>query len=511
MKTVNDQGELSDNRIYAAIDLKSFYASVECHERELDPFKTNLVVADPTRTDKTICLAVSPALKTYGIPGRIRLFEVKQTVAHANAARLKSAGITEFTGSSDDLDKLNEDPTLELSFVIAPPRMSLYMQYSTDIYKVYLKYFSHEDIHVYSCDEVFIDMTHYIPTYKLSPKELVSKILKDIYKKVGITATAGIGTNMFLAKIAMDIWAKHIPADVNGVRIAELDEMSYRHNLWTHTPLTDFWRVGRGTVRRLAEYGMYTMGDIAVCSERDEELLYRLFGVNAELLIDHAWGYEPCTIADIKSYNPKASSTGSGQVLMRPYKHDEAAIIVREMADTLSLDLVDKGLVADSITLYIGYDGSSLDDPDVKRSYKGEITVDYYGRPAPKAAHGTASLSRYTASTRLICEAAVNLFESITDPILTVRRVNITANNTVFEDDAPKSNTYEQLDLFTDYEALEANRAAEDMKLDKEKALQKATLELKKRFGKNAVIKGTDLQEGAMTIERNNQIGGHKA
>ena len=354
MKTVNDQGELSDNRIYAAIDLKSFYASVECHERELDPFKTNLVVADPTRTDKTICLAVSPALKTYGIPGRIRLFEVKQTVEHINAARLKSAGITEFTGSSADLDKLNEDPTLELSFVIAPPRMSLYMQYSTDIYKVYLKYFSHEDIHVYSCDEVFIDMTHYLSTYKLSPKELVSKILKDIYKKVGITATAGIGTNMFLAKIAMDIWAKHIPADENSVRIAELDEMSYRHNLWTHTPLTDFWRVGRGTVRRLAEYGMYTMGDIAVCSERDEELLYRLFGINAELLIDHAWGYEPCTIEQIKSYKPKASSTGSGQVLMRPYEHEEAAIIVREMADTLSLDLVDKGLVADSITLYIG-------------------------------------------------------------------------------------------------------------------------------------------------------------
>lgn len=503
--------DFNNDHIYAAIDLKSFYASVECVDRKLDPLKTNLVVADESRTDKTICLAVSPSLKAYGIPGRCRLFEVKQTVGHVNATRLKSAPSGEFSGSSADDDALKSDPSLKLDFIIAKPHMLRYMECSTNIYRVYLKYFAPEDIHVYSCDEVFIDITRYMEIYKMSPEELIRKVILEVYKLTQVTATAGIGSNLYLCKIAMDIWAKHITADEYGVRIASLDEASYRQNLWTHTPITDFWRIGRGTAGRLAEYGMYTMGDIALCSEQDEELLYRLFGVNAELIIDHAWGYEPCTISDIKSYKPKSSSTGSGQVLMRPYTHDEARIIVREMADVLSLDLVDKGLVADSITLYIGYDGTALDDPEISRKYKGQISLDYYGRRVPKSAHGSVSLTRYTSSTRLICEAAVNLYEDITDSLLTVRRVNITANNTVYEEDAPKGDSYEQLDLFTDYDAVERDRQAEDERLDKEKALQKATLALKKKFGKNAIIKGTDLQEGAMTIERNNQIGGHKA
>ncbi len=511
MSTQNNSDESSKNRIYAAIDLKSFYASVECKERSLDPLKTNLVVADASRTDKTICLAVTPALKSYGIPGRIRLFEVKQTVEHVNARRLDMAPEHEFKGGSYDADELASDPSLKLDFIIATPRMAKYMEYSTEIYRIYLRYFAPEDIHVYSCDEVFIDMTDYMKIYSLSPRDLVMKVILDIYDKTGITATGGIGNNLYLCKVAMDIWAKHIPADDNGVRIAELDEMAYRHNLWDHTPITDFWRVGHGTAKRLASQGMFTMGDIARCSEQDEELLYRLFGVNAELLIDHAWGYEPCLMKHIKSYKPKSSSTGSGQVLMRPYAHDEARIIVLEMADVLSLDLVDKELVTDQLVLYIGYDRTALDDPKVRKEYKGEMAKDYYGRIVPKSAHGSFNLDRYTSSTRLITEAAVALFDEITDPLLTIRRVAITANNTAFEQDIPSAPEYEQLDLFTDYEARDKQEEAIEKALDKEKALQKATLELKKRFGKNAVIKGTDLQEGAMTIARNDQIGGHKA
>jgi len=511
MKTASAQGDRSDNRIYAAIDLKSFYASVECKERDLDPLTTNLVVADSSRTDKTICLAVTPALKAYGIPGRIRLFEVRQAVDHINAERLKHAPGHKFAGSSDDSTELASDPSLKLDFIIATPRMSVYMKYSTDIYRIYLRYFAPEDIHVYSCDEVFIDMTDYMKIYSLSPRDLVMKVILDIYDKTGITATGGIGTNLYLCKVAMDIWAKHIPADDNGVRIAELDESSYRHNLWTHTPITDFWRVGHGTAKRLASQGMFTMGDIARCSVEDEDMLYRLFGVNAELLIDHAWGYEPCLMEHIKAYKPKSSSTGSGQVLMRPYAYDEARIIVREMADVLSLDLVDKGLVTDQIVLYIGYDRDALADAEVRKQYKGSLKKDYYGRVVPEPVGGSVNLGRYTASSRLITEAAVRLFESIVNPILTVRRVSVTANHTAFEDEIPVDNGYEQLDLFTDYEAREREEEAVVKTLDKEKALMKATLELKKRFGKNAVLKGTDLQEGAMTIARNNQIGGHKA
>ncbi len=513
MKDTVVRGEHStvNNRIYAAIDLKSFYASVECKERDLDPLTTNLVVADASRTDKTICLAVTPALKAYGIPGRIRLFEVKQAIEHINAARLKDAPGHKFAGSSYDADMLRADPSLELGFIIATPRMARYMQYSTDIYRIYLRYFAPEDIHVYSCDEVFIDMTDYMQIYSLSPRDLVSHVISDIYDKTGITATGGIGTNLYLCKIAMDIWAKHIPADDNGVRIAELDEAGYRRNLWTHTPITDFWRVGNGTAERLERQGIFTMGDIARTSIDDEELLYRLFGVNAELLIDHAWGFESCLMKHIKSYKPKSSSTGSGQVLMRPYTHDEARLIVREMADVLSLDLVDKGLVTDQIVVYIGYDKDALADSKVRKEYKGILKKDYYGRLVPEPAGGSYNLGRYTASTRLITEAAVSLYDEITDPLLTVRRVSVTANHTVFEDEIPDTTQYEQLDLFTDYEARQRIEEAIEQKLDKEKALQKATLELKKRFGKNAVLKGSDLTEGAMTIARNDQIGGHKA
>lgn len=502
---------MDKKRIYVAIDLKSFYASVECVQRGLNPFSTNLVVADASRTDKTICLAVSPALKAYGLPGRLRLFEVNQSVARINATRLKSAPEGTFTGSSYDNDMLKLHPELKLDFITATPRMSLYMKYSTDIYRIYLKYFSHEDIHVYSCDEVFIDISDYMTIYGKSPEELTRSIILDIFNTTGITATAGIGTNMYLCKIAMDIWAKHIPADEYGVRIATLDEISYRHALWDHTPITDFWRVGHGTARRLAEYGMFTMGDIAECSEKDEELLYRLFGVNAELLIDHAWGYEPCTIADIKSYRPKSSSLSSGQVLMRPYTNAEARIIVREMTDVLSLDLVDKGLVTDQLVLDIGYDKDALSDAALFKAYSGLISTDRYGRSVPKPSHGSVNTGRPTASTRLLTEAAVRLYDEITDDRLTVRRITVTANHTVPEDSISDEPEYTQLELFTDYEAADRSKKEEDTALRKEKALQKATLELQKRYGKNAVIKGTDLQDGAMTISRNAQIGGHNA
>lgn len=501
----------SFEHIYAAIDLKSFYASVECIDRNLDPLTTNLVVADSSRTEKTICLAVTPSLKAYGIPGRARLFEVIQSVDRINSLRLDSAPGHTFSGSSCDCVQLAGDPSLKLDYITAVPRMSRYMQCSTDIYRIYLKYFSHEDIHVYSCDEVFIDITRYMNIYRMRPDELIRKVVLEIYDNIGVTATAGIGSNLYLSKIAMDVYAKHIPADEYGVRIAVLDEAAYRHNMWSHRPITDFWRVGGGTARKLYSHGMYTMGDVALCSHEDEELLYRLFGVNAELLIDHAWGYESCTISDIKAYRPKDTSLSSGQVLMRPYSNDEARIIVREMADVLSLDLVDKELTADKIVLTIGYDKDSLDDPDIRRAYRGEITKDWYGRMTPKSAHGTATLPVRTASTRLITEAAVSLYDKITDPLLTVRRITVSAEHTLSEDDEAALEVYEQLSLFDDDKSLASSACPDTDKLNKEKALQKATLELKKRFGKNAVIKGTDLQEGATMIERNNQIGGHKA
>ncbi len=494
---------------YIAIDLKSFYASVECADRGLDPLTTNLVVADASRTDKTICLAVSPALKAYGIPGRPRLFEVVRAVNIINSARLAHAHRHEFTGKSYSEPELAADPSLELDYITATPRMALYMKFSTDIYSIYLKYIAPEDILVYSCDEVFMDVTAYLDTYRMSAHELAITMIRDVLSQTGITATAGIGTNMFLCKVAMDIVAKHMPADRDGVRIAELDEMTYRRTLWSHTPITDFWRIGAGTARRLEKLGLKTMGDIAAFSEQFEDLLYKTFGVNAELIIDHAWGWEPCTIEDTRQYVPKDNSISSGQVLMRPYKHDEAGIIVREMTDLLTLDLVRKHLVTDQMVLTIGYE--SVKDPKDLEDLDVDISLDWYGRYVPKHAHGTANLDRQTASTRLITEAVMKLYERITDPRLLIRRVTVCACKVVSEQEAAAKETYEQLDLFTDYEEARKQRKDEDEKLAKEKALQLATLDIKNKYGKNAILKGTNFLEGAMTIERNKQVGGHKA
>lgn len=496
------------DRTYISIDLKSFYASVECVDRGLDPLVTNLVVADSSRTDKTICLAVSPGLKSYGIPGRPRLFEVVQAVKAVNAMRRSRIHHRDFTGSSCTTTELEGDPSLEVSYITAVPRMSLYMKYSTDIYRIYLKYIAPEDILVYSCDEVFMDVTSYLDTYRMSAHELAIRIIRDVLATTGITATAGIGTNMFLCKIAMDIVAKHMPADSDGVRIAELDEMTFRRNLWSHTPITDFWRIGGGIARRLAKLGLVTMGDVAACSETNEDVLYKEFGVNAELIIDHAWGWEPCTIEDVRSYKPASNSLSSGQVLMRPYSHDEAAIIVHEMTDLLSLDLVRKGLVTDQMVLTIGYE--SVKTPEELGDYKGEIGLDRYGRFTPKHAHGTANLDRQTASTRLICEAVDALYERITNPELMIRRVNVCACRVIPEEEVLQDR-YEQLDLFTDYAAAEDERIAEDTRLAKERALQLAELSIKEKYGKNAILKGTNFLEGATTRERNNQVGGHKA
>ena len=511
---------LSDrtDRTYIAIDLKSFYASVECTERGFDPLTTNLVVADVSRTEKTICLAVSPSLKSYGIPGRARLFEVVQKVREINAERLRKAPGHTFSGSSCNAEELAKSPELALDYIAAVPRMAYYMEYSTHIYHIYLKYIAPEDIHVYSIDEVFMDVTDYLKTYAMSPRELAMKMILDVLRQTGITATAGIGTNLYLSKIAMDIQAKHIPADKNGVRIAELNEFSYRKLLWDHRPLTDFWRVGKGYASRLEENGLFTMGDIARCSLggsgdfHNEDLLYRLFGINAELLIDHAWGWEPCTIADIKAYRPEKNSLGSGQVLQSPYDFEKAKLVAREMADLLSLDLVDKGLVTDQIVMNVGYDIENLSDPKRRAKYHGPVTIDRYGRPVPKSAHGTANTGRMTSSTKRIMDAAEELYDRITDRNLLVRRISITANNVIAEaaakEDAGKP---EQLDLFTDYAALDEKKEGEEAELEKEKKRQKALLEIKKKYGKNAIVKGMDLQEGATSLQRNQQIGGHRA
>ena len=454
------EADKMDKRTYIAIDLKSFYASVECMERGLDPMTTNLVVADKSRTEKTICLAVSPSLKSYGIPGRARLFEVVQKVGEVNALRRQRAPGHKFSGSSCQDPELKKDPALAVDYVVAPPQMAHYMKISGQIYEIYLKYIAPEDIHVYSIDEVFIDAASYLRTYQMTARELAVKMIRDVLDTVGITATAGIGSNLYLCKVAMDIGAKHIPADENGVRIAELDEISYRQQLWGHRPLTDFWRVGRGYARKLEECGLFTMGDIARCSlgkptdYHNEDLLYGLFGVNAELLIDHAWGWEPCTIADIKAYKPQSSSVGSGQVLQCPYPFEKARLVAREMADLLVLDLVDKRLVTDQIVLTVGYDIDNLKDPDLQKRYHGEIKTDRYGRKIPKHAHGTINLKQYTSSTRQIVQAA---------------------------------------------------------ELEREKKIQKAVLEIKKKFGKNAILKGMNLEEGATARDRNSQIGGHKA
>jgi DNA polymerase V len=506
-----------DNHIYIAIDLKSFYASVECLERGLDPLSTNLVVADASRTEKTICLAVAPSLKTFGISGRARLFEVVQKVKEANAIRRSKAPNQIFAGSSYNATELKDSPELAIDYIAAPPRMALYMDYSTRIYNIYLKYVAPEDIHVYSIDEVFMDVTNYLQPAKLSAREYAMNIISEVYQTIGITATAGIGTNLYLCKIAMDIVAKHIPPDKDGVRIAELDEMSYRRMLWTHKPLTDFWRVGRGYAKKLEENGMFTMGDVARCSigkkneYHNEDLLYKLFGINAELLIDHAWGWEPCTIADVKAYKPATNSIGSGQVLQYPYTYEKAKLIVREMTDLLVLDLVDKGLVTDQMVLTVGYDIENLSDPEIRKKYNGPITTDYYGRQVPKHAHGTVNLNRHTSSTKLIIDAVMDLYTRIMDKNLLVRRINIAANHVVNENNVEKDDSFEQLDLFTDYEATQKEKEKEDAALLREKKMQLAMLDIKKKFGKNAILKGTNLEEGAMTKERNKQIGGHKA
>ncbi len=499
-------------RIYIAIDLKSFYASVECRERGLDPLNTNLVVADESRTDKTICLAVTPTLKSYGIPGRARLFEVHQRVREVNIERQAHLHGRPFSGKSVLGTELTADPSLALDFLIAPPRMAHYMEYSTRIYSIYMKYVAPEDVVVYSIDEVFIDVTDYLHTYDLTPHDLAMKMVLDVLHTTGITATAGIGTNLYLCKVAMDVKAKHIPADENGVRIAYLDEMTYRRELWDHKPITDFWRVGRGYAKRLAANGMFTMGDVAQCSVYHEDLLYRLFGKNAQLLIDHAWGWEPCTIEAIKAYRPENNSLSAGQVLQCPYEADKARLVLREMADGLSLDLVDKRLVTDQIVVTIGYDIENLTDPVRRKTYKGEIVTDHYGRQVPKHAHGTENLGRFSSSTHQIMDAAATLFDRIVNPALLIRRMNITANHVMDESAAPaKEPKYEQLDLFTDYAAKEESDKEEAARNAKERKMQEAAIALKKKYGKNAILRGMNLQEGATAMSRNAQIGGHKA
>ena len=520
-------------KAYIAIDLKSFYASVECTERQLDPLTTNLVVADLSRTEKTICLAVSPSLKAHGIPGRPRLFEVVQKVKEANALRLTRAiragavkrgedGKYRFSGASADALALDQDPSLELSYIVASPRMKLYEEYSTRIYSIYLKYVAPEDIHVYSIDEVLMDVTPYLETYRMTAHEMAMTMIRDVLKETGITATAGIGTNLYLAKVAMDIVAKHVPADQDGVRIAEINERSYRELLWCHRPLTDFWRVGRGYRKKLEERGIFTMGDLArlSLSKEGEDLLYDLFGVNAELLIDHAWGWEPTTLAKIKAFKPESNSLSSGQVLKEPYDNEAGRLIVREMTELLVLDLIGKHLMTRQMVLTINYDRENLIEEENGKNgkgkvyrvrqtgklYTGKITKDYYGRPAPEHAHGTGNLDKYTSSGKKIMETVMELYTRITDPDLLIRRINISACQLLDEAEA-KNASMEQLSLFTDFEKMEEEKENEE----KEKRMQKAVLSLQGKYGKNAVLKGMNLLKEGTTRERNNQVGGHKA
>ncbi|MDO5341673.1 MAG: DNA methylase [Bacteroidia bacterium] len=501
----------STSRTYIAIDLKSFYASVECVERGLNPLTTNLVVADESRTEKTICLAVSPSLKSYGIPGRPRLFEVIQRVDYVNYGRKLEAPYRRLTGKSVSDTELKTNPRLAVDYIIAPPRMAYYIEYSTRIYNVYLKYFSADDIHVYSIDEVFIDATDYLALHKMTAHQLAMTMIRDVLKTTCITATAGIGTNMYLCKIAMDIVAKHIPPDADGVRIAELDEMSYRRQLWNHRPLTDFWRIGRGIARKLEYYGMHTMGDVARQSVKDEEILYKIFGINAELLIDHAWGWEPCTIDYVKKYKPETNSISSGQVLSCAYDTKKARVVVREMTDAIALSLVEKHLVTDQIVLTISYDAESLTNPNIRAKYTGETTTDRYGRQTPKHAHGTANLDRQTSSSRLIVDATMNLYDKIINQNLLVRYINVTASHVIDESKAERKNATADIDLFTDYDELEKKSRVEEEALAKEHKMQETIIDLKRRFGKNAILKGTNFEDGATAIERNKQIGGHKA
>ena len=496
-----------ENKVYIAIDLKSFYASVECRVRNLNPLTTNLVVADNSRTEKTICLAVSPTLKSYGIPGRARLFEVVSKVKEANAIRLKENRIKAFSGKSFDDLELKKNPKLEIDYVVAVPQMALYMKYSSMIYDVYLKYFSEEDIYIYSIDEVFIEISHYLKTYNMTPRELVTKVIQDVYEKTGITATAGIGTNLYLCKVAMDIVAKHVKGDKNGVRIAGLDELTYRKMLWDHRPLTDFWRVGKGYAKKLEAYRMFTMGDIALCSINNEDLLYKLFGVNAELLIDHSWGFENATMESIKNYKPTSNSVASGQVLHCPYDFEKTKLIVKEMAELLSLDLVKKNLVTSKIVLTVGYDIDNLKFQEIEDKYDGEITIDYYGRKVPKHAHGTINIESRTSSTKTIIEKTEELYKKIVNPNLLIRRINLVVDNVIDRVEAEKLDKYEQIDLFIDYNELEEKRRKENA----ENKIQKTMIALKDKYGKNTIVKGMNLQEGGTTIERNHQIGGHKA
>lgn len=544
------------SKTYISIDLKSFYASVECIERELDPLNTNLVVADASRTQKTICLAVSPSLKAYGIPGRARLFEVEQKVKEANARRQTRAPKNILDGKSVFASELNENPNLAIDYIAAKPRMALYMSKSTQIYDVYLRYIAPEDIYAYSVDEVFIDASGYLKTYGLNAHDFARLLVREVFKETGITATAGIGPNLYLCKIAMDIGAKHTEADADGVRIAELDEYSYRRLLWDHRPITDFWRVGRGYAKKLAKKSIFTMGDIARCSlgtssdYYNEDLLYKMFGVNAELLIDHAWGYEPCTLAEVKSYRPQRKSLVSGQVLQNAYTYEKTRIVVREMMELLALDLVEKGLLTNQIVLTVGYDIENLSDPERRKAYKGEITVDGYGREIPKHAHGTGNLPFSTASTKLTTDCVLEVFDRVVDESLLTRRISITANNLVLESEYKRESEVasaepEQISMFdmlaggddsqapervsskeaTAYseqdkpnstmvaESISGSAASDKSEdaLEKEKQVQEAMLKIKKRFGKNAILKGTNLQEGATAKERNAQIGGHKA
>lgn len=487
--------------IYISIDLKSFYASVECKERNLNPMTTNLVVADSSRTEKTICLAVSPSLKQYGIPGRARLFEVVQKVKEVNAKRRINAPGHIFNGKSYNDIELKNHKEYELDYIIAPPQMNKYMKYSVEIYNIYLKFFSSEDIYVYSIDEVFIDVTHYLKKYKMKASALATKVIQEVYEKTGITATCGVGTNLYLAKIAMDIVAKHTKANKQGVRIACLDEEMYKRQLWNHKPLTDFWRVGHGIARKLEQNNMYTMGDVARCSINNEDKLFKLFGVNAELLIDHAWGYEPCTMKSIKSYKPSTTSLTSGQVLHCPYNYEKTKLIIKEMTELLVLDLVDKNYLTNQIVLTVEYDVDNIND-----KYKGEITIDRYGRKIPKHAHGTINLDHYTSSNKIIDEAIMKLYDRIINKTLLVRKINISVNNLLNEKEVENNKENEQIDLFTDYKKIEKQHNDEI----KERKLQKSILNIKKKYGKNAILKGMNLEEGATTIERNTQVGGHK-
>ena len=497
---------------YIAIDLKSFFASVECVERGLNPLTTNLVVADVSRTDKTICLAVSPSLKAYGIGGRARLFEVIQRLREVNNERSYKAPGFRLTGKSWKDEELKAHADWEVDYIAAPPRMTKYIEYSTRIYQIYLKYIAPEDIHVYSIDEVFMDVTAYLSTYRMTAHELAMTMIRDVLKSTGITATAGIGTNLYLCKIAMDIMAKKAPADKDGVRIAELDEMSYREQLWDYTPITKFWRVGKGIAEKLAQYGMYTMGDVALCSVQREELLYKLFGVNAELLIDHAWGWEPVTMEYVKAYRPETNSLSSGQVLTEPYTFQKARVVVQEMADAMALDLVSKRLVTDQMVLTVGYDIESLTNPAIRATYQGAVTTDHYGRQVPKHAHGTANLGKHTSSGKQLMEAVTSLYDRIVNPRLLIRRLTLAVNHVIREECAGTSNAAPvQLDLFTDYEALKAQQKAEEDAQAKERRMQETLLNIKNKFGKNSILRGLNFEEGATAIERNKQIGGHKA